>query len=231
MGIDMEELPKNMNLWALADRCMSEINNFRRGEASSDQYCLEIFRRAMLEHDEEALESLVNRFQEFLLSAFRRHPRSEAATHLDSPENYVARAFERFWIAAVHNQQLEFTTLAAALRYLRVCLDSTILDMLRANARAREVPLPESGFAGEPAVEDQDEGSELWEVIRTMLPGERERRLAFLLYQCNLKPREIVRLRPQEFPDVNEIHRMKRNIVDRLARSADLIRYKLSSEV
>jgi hypothetical protein len=52
-----------------------------------------------------------------------------------------------------------------------------------------------------------------------------------LLFHCNLKPREIVRLRPQEFPDVTEVHRMKRNIVDRLARSADLIRYKLSSEV
>jgi DNA-directed RNA polymerase specialized sigma24 family protein len=231
MGIDMEELPKNMRLSALADRCMSEINNFRRGEASSDQYCLEIFRRAMLEHDDEAWTLLVDRFKEFLLAAFRRHPRSEAASHLDSPENYVARAFARFWIAAVHNQQVMFTSLGAALRYLRVCLDSTILDMLRSDARRNEMPLPEPGFTGEPAVEDQDEGSELWEVIRDMLPSERERRLAFLLYQCNLKPREIVRLRPQEFPDVNEVHRMKRNIVDRLARNADVIRWKLSSEV
>src|SRR6266566_3071528 len=196
MGMDMDESPKNMRLPALADRCMSEINNFRRGEASSDQYCLEIFRRAMLEHDDAAWDLLVGRFKEFLLAAFRRHPRSEAATRLDSPENYVARAFTRFWIAAVHNQQMTFTSLGGALRYLRVCLDSTILDMLRSDARRTEVPLPETGFAGEPAVEDQDEGSELWEVIRDMLPSERERRLAFLLYQCNLKPREIVRLRP-----------------------------------
>ena len=230
MGIDMEELPKNMRLSALADRCMSEINNFRRGEASSDQYCLEIFRRAMLEHDDAAWTLLVDRFKEFLLAAFRRHPKSEAASHLDSPENYVARAFARFW-NAVHNQQVMFTSLGAALRYLRVCLDSTILDMLRANARAREVPLPEPGFAGEPAVVDPDEESELWEVIRTMLPTERERRLAFLLYQCNLKPREIVRLRPQEFSNVNEIYRLRRNIVDRLERGADQIRWKLSSEV
>ena len=230
MGIDMEELPKNMRLSALADRCMSEINNYRRGEASSDQYCLEIFRRAMLEHDDAAWGLLVDRFQEFLLAAFRRHPRREAALHLDSPENFVARAFARFW-NAVHNQQVMFTSLGAALRYLRVCLDSTILDMLRANARAREVPFPEPGFAMEPAEEDQDEGGELWEVIRTMLPNERERRLAFYLYHCNLKPREIVRLRPQEFSNVDEIYRLRRNIVDRLERGKDLIRYKLSSEV
>ncbi len=230
MGMDMEELPKKMSLPALADRCMSEINKYRRGEASSDQYCLEIFRRAMQEHDDAAWTLLVDRFQEFLLAAFRRHPRCEAASHLDSPENYMARAFARFWVA-VHDQQVEFTSLGAALRFLRLCLNSAILDMLRAHARAREVPLPDPDFVGEPAVEDQDDGSEMWKIIRDMLPNERERRLAFLLFHCNLKPREIVRRCPQEFPDVNEVHRMKRNIVDRLARNADLIRYKLSSEV
>jgi DNA-directed RNA polymerase specialized sigma24 family protein len=230
MGIDMEALPRDMHLSALADRCMSEINKYRRGEASSDQYCLEIFRRAMQEHDDKAWELLVNRFQEFLLAAFRRHPRCEAASRLDSPENYVAKAFARFWVA-VHDQQVEFTSLGAALRFLRLCLNSAILDTLRAQTRRNEVPLPDSDFTGEPAVEDQDDGSELWKIIRDILPNERERRLAFLLFHCNLKPRIIVRLRPQEFPDVNEVHRMKRNIVDRLARSADLIRYRLSSEV
>src|SRR5258707_2159202 len=149
---------------------------------------------------------------------------------MDSPENYVARAFARCWIAAVHNQQVTFTSLGGALRYLSVCLNSTILDMLRSYARTKEVPLPELDFATEAAVEDQDDGSELWKIIRDMLPNERERRLAFLLFHCNLKPREIVRLRPQEFPDVTEVHRMKRNIVDRLARSADLVRWRLSGK-
>ncbi len=226
----MSELPGAMLLSALADRCMSEIDNHRRGEESNDQYCLEIFRRAMLEHDDEAWSLLVNRFQEFLLAAFRHHLRCEAASRLDSPENYVARAFARFWIAAVHNQQVTFTSLGGALRYLSVCLNSTILDMLRSYARTKEVPLPELDFATEAAVEDQDDGSELWKIIRDMLPNERERRLAFLLFHCNLKPREIVRLRPQEFPDVTEVHRMKRNIVDRLARSADLVRWRLSGK-
>jgi DNA-directed RNA polymerase specialized sigma24 family protein len=230
MGMDMDESPTNMSLPALADRCMSEINNYRRGEGSSDRYCLEIFRRAMQEHDDAAWTLLVDRFKEFLLAAFRRHPRSEAASHLDSPENYVARAFARFWMAAEYNQQVTFTSLGAALRYLRVCLNSTILDMLRSYARTKEVPLPEPGFAGEPE-EGQDEGGSLWEVIRTMLPSEREQRLAFYLYQCNLKPREIVRLRPQEFSNVDEIYRLRRNIVDRLERGADQIRWKLSSEV
>ncbi len=181
----MSELPRTMRLSALADRCMSEIDNYRRGEESNDQYCLEIFR---------------------------------------------PKAFAHFW-NAVHNQQLMFTSLGAALRYLRICLNSAILDMLRSYTRAREVPLPEPGFAGEPTAADSEEGSsELWEVIRDMLPNEREQRLAFLLFHCNLKPRVIVRLCPQEYPDVNEIFRMTRNIVDRLERGADQIRWRLNGK-
>src|SRR5260370_27718397 len=95
MGIDMEELPKDMRLPALADRCMSEINKYRRGEASSDQYCLEIFHRAMQERDDAAWALLVDRFQEFLLAAFRRHPRSDAASHLHNPDKYVPHTFPR----------------------------------------------------------------------------------------------------------------------------------------
>jgi Putative zinc-finger len=96
------ELPSNTRLSELADRSMIEINNYRRGEPTNGQYSLEIFRRAMQEHDDTAWTLLVERFQEFLLAAFRRHPRSESATHLDSPENYVDRAFARFWVA-VHD--------------------------------------------------------------------------------------------------------------------------------
>jgi DNA-directed RNA polymerase specialized sigma24 family protein len=221
------QFPGTMSLPALADRSMSEINHYRCGKPTNGQYSLEIFRRAMLEHDDAAWTLLVEHFKEILLDAFRRHPRSEAASRLDDPENYVAKAFERFWMAVVRNQHVTFTSLGRALRFLRLCLNSAILDILRAHARRNEVPLPEPGSAGEPAVEDQDDGNERWEIIRTMLPSERERRLAFLLYYCNLRPREIVHRCPQEFPDVHEIFRMTRNIVGRLKRSAGLIRWRL----
>jgi hypothetical protein len=226
----MSELPRAMRLSALADRCMSEINNYRRGEASNDQYCLEMFRRATQERDEEAWSLLVDRFQEFLLAAFRRHPRSEGASRLDSPENYVDQAFARFRKAAAHNEQVTFTSLGAALRFLRFCLNSAILDMLRSHARTREVHPPYPVFVGKPTKEDQDEDSKLWEAIRDMLPNERERNLAFLLFRYNLRPGEIVCLFPQEFTDAYEIHRLRRNIMYRLQRGADLIRWRVNGE-
>jgi peroxiredoxin/DNA-directed RNA polymerase specialized sigma24 family protein len=231
MGIEIEKQPEDMSSSALADRCMREISNYRRGEACNDQYCLEMFRRAMLGQDDSVWTLLVERFDEYMLGLFRRHVRREAASRIDSPENYVAKAFERFWLAAVHNQQLQFTTLAAILCYLRSCLNGAILDTLRAYSRSREVVLPEQGCPDDPAVEDhEEEGQGLWETIKDLLPNGRERRLAYLLFHCNLKPREIVRLCPQEFNEVKEVYRLRRNIIERLLRDSDHIRWKMTGE-
>ena len=63
---------------------------------------------------------------------------------------------------------------------------------------------------------NHDEGREVWENIRSLLPNEREQQLAYLLFHCGLGPREIVRLRPQEWSDVCEIYRLRRNIFEQL---------------
>src|SRR5207302_5406887 len=139
--------------------------------------------------------------------------------------NYVAQTFERFWQATALTQKVAFNTLAAALRYLHLSLNGAILDSLRSNARSREVSLPEPG---EPYIEDVTSSSEVWEIIQTMLPDKREQRLAYLLFYCGLKAREIVRYLPQEWSDVHEIYRTRRSITERLLRNVDQLRWRLS---
>lgn len=70
----------------------------------------------------------------------------------------------------------------------------------------------------------------IWESIQLLLSDERERRLAYLLYHCGLKPRDIVRRCSPEFPDVQEIYRLNSNIVERLRRNRDRLRHVLSSD-
>jgi hypothetical protein len=70
-------------------------------------------------------------------------------------------------------------------------------------------------------VENHDAGRELWEVIRNLLLSEREQHLAYLFIHCGLGPREIVRLYPQEFSEVGEIYRLRRNIFERVLRNVD----------
>ncbi len=218
-----------LSLPVLAEYCLSELNSYRHGVPASNQYGLELLRRALLQRDPLAWEAVQQCFKETLLRWMERHSLRSVACRFDSEENYVALAFARFWQATAGNQAIEFKTLGAALRYLRASLHGTILDTLRAYSRPQEVSLPEAGEAGEPLAQERADGRQLWEVIRSLIPNERELRVAYLLFNCGLKPREIVHFCPQEFSQVEEIYRLRRNIVDRLLRHEDYIRWRLKN--
>lgn len=228
MGIEMDKPPREMSLSELTDRCANEIQRFRQREPHDDQYCLEIFRRALLQRNEQAWALLYQRFGSIVLSWIRRHSDREAACRLNSEEDYVALTFERFWKTSVSsNQRLEFDNLGGALKYLHSCVNGAIVDALR--GQLKETILPESGFE-EPVAPEDETNSDVWEAVKSLLPNERERQLAYLLYYCGLKPREIVQRFPQEFSNVQVIFRLTRNILDRLKRKKDRLRWLLGDE-
>lgn len=225
MGIEMEKPPREMSLAELAGCCMSEMRQHKPSEGLDDQCCLEICRRAMLQNDSRAWEILMQHFHGIVLNWVRRHPQREAARAIDSEEeNYVALTFARFWKATVGKKSVEFATLAGALAFLRACVNSVIIDTLRSQ---KEVPLPESFEREAP---EPDESYQRWEIIKSFLPDDREQRLAYLLYYCNLKPRQIMQVCPGEFKDTHEIFRLTRNIIDRLRRNKDRLRWLLSED-
>ena len=216
-------LPSNLlcretRLPALAAHCLREIDNYRRGEPYTDTYGVELLRRATVEDDQEAWVWVHHCFGGLVRAWLHRHPKREAACLLESEANYVAQAFERFWQSTTSNQRVEFSTLAAALQYLRASLHGAILETLRAYVLPREVSLPEPG---EPHVEESTESSEVWEVLKTMLPNPREQRVAYLLFYCGLKPREIMCFCSQEWSSVYEIYGLRRTIMERLLGNAD----------
>lgn len=221
------QLIQDMSIAELADRCMNEIKRFQGGEPSNDLYGIELFRRAVKLLDPLAWEVVQQRFSDVMYSWFYQHPMRHLASRFDSEENYVAQAFARFWQATAGNPKIEFMTFAAILRYLRASLNGTILDALRAYSRPRETPLPEPGSAEALFGEEQDDSRELWEAIQSVLPDKRQRRVAYLLFHCQLKPRQVVQFCQDEFSDVGEIYRMRRNIFERLLRNADYIRWRL----
>jgi DNA-directed RNA polymerase specialized sigma24 family protein len=217
-----------MSLPLLAAQCLREFDNYRRGEPCTEAYGLELLRRATIQDNQEAWAWVQHCFREMVQGWQRHHPKREVAYHLESEENYVAQTFERFWQATAFNQRVEFSTLAAALQYLRASLNGAILDMLRAYVRQREVSLPEPGEPGELLVEDNVDNTEDWEILHMMLSNPREQRLAYLLFHCGLGPREIVRFCPQEWSDVQEIYRLRRTIVVRLFRNGDQLRWRFN---
>jgi hypothetical protein len=221
-------LSSELSLPVLAALCLGEIDHYRRGEPYTERYGLELLHRALMKSDQEAWVWVQQCFGGMALGWVHRHPQRAVACCLESEENYVAQAFERFWQATACNQRLEFRTLAAALQYLRASVHGAILDTLRTHARPGEVSLPEPGAAGEPSMEDVTFGSELWDILKGLFSNQREQRLAYLLFHCGLKPREIVQFCSPEWSSVQEIYSLRRIIMERVLRHVDFLRWRLS---
>jgi hypothetical protein len=225
--VEIEQPLSELSVKTLSSYGLQEMRKHHRGEASDDRYSLEIFRRAVVLQDNEAWTALQALFSEHIHSWFVRHAYREAALRYEPVEQtYIDDTFRRFW-QAVSDQRLMFCSLAGAIRYLHMCLNCAVMDVLRAYARPHEEPLPDDGSSGELVVEDIYHEEDLWELLKGLLCDEREQRLAYLLFHCNLKPREIMRYAPGEFNGETEIYRIKRNIMDRLLRHSDQIRWHL----
>jgi hypothetical protein len=231
MGINIEDRSTHASNEDLVEWDRSKASSSHKRQAQHNQDSLELFQRALHQRTDEDWNLLVERFQRIVLAWVRSHARRDLAYHYHNPEYYVALAFERFWMATTHNQSLTFTSLEGALSYLKASLNGAVLDTLRSYNRP-EVPLPEMGqiHPKELTTEDPLYEQEIWDTIKGLIPGPREQRIAYLLFYCGLKPREIVQFCSDEFPEVREVHRLRRNVLERLLRQSDTIRWRLSDE-
>src|SRR5260370_18593161 len=177
-----EAVLRSLGLSELVGQCVQQMSAYRRGKPSTDVYAVEFLRRATIGRDPEAWASLQQCLADEVRSWVRGHPSWEVAVRLESEEHYVAQAFERFWWATTQSQQIQFRTVAAALQYLRASLYGGLIDTMRAYVRPKEIPLPEPSESGEPWAEDGSEGQEFLEVIRRVLPNQRDQRMASLLF-------------------------------------------------
>lgn len=210
----------------LVARCREETERYARREATRDEFCLELFRRAICDRAAMAWEAVFAQYAPLVRTWVRTHP--AAATTREDDEYWMNRTFERFWGAIPPERFAAFTHIAALLQYLKLCAHSVLLDELRARHSVRIEPLTDAGaeHAVTPdvaiAAVDAMEAQHLWEAIRAEARGMAEERIAYLCFVLGLKPREIHEQYPDQFPVVDDIYRIKRNLLERLKRSATI---------
>jgi hypothetical protein len=224
MPISKHEALDQIKLTTLADLCTDELRRYRCNEPADNRYFIELLRRAIVEHTDHARLLLQQCLSETIRTWIRSHPNGDLTLLHSSEENFIAQTFSRFWYA-VHDQHVEFNTLSVALRYLRATLNGILIDTQR--LQLREVSLPKPGCSGELAAEEPIDARNIWKIIESLLFDARERRIAYLLYFCGLKPREIVIRCPKEFDDVKEIYHLRHTIVEQLQRNRDRLRQVL----
>ena len=212
-----------MSPWEIAEDYMWGIRTSGGADAYDDGSTLELFRRAIVQSDQDTRRCLERGLGEIMRDWLHRHPRSEEACRLGSEEGYVAQTFECFWQAVADWRLQASTSLPTVLRYLQACLQGVLLDALRSKARPKGIPLQEPADSeGQPGG-DHPGAHQLWERIQGLFPDVREQRVAYLLFHCHLSPREIFCLAPHQFRDVQKICHLRARILERILLHSDLM--------
>jgi DNA-directed RNA polymerase specialized sigma24 family protein len=203
----------------LSGYCREQTERYLRAEPSLDDYCLELFRRAIVGRSQEAWAAVYHQY----VAIVHRW----LGTGMDPVEATTA-AFERFWRALDGEKFARFTSLSAVLAYLKMCARTVAIDHARTQQAqaAEQLPAVVEAIAAHDDVEgdvlEQVDGETLWERIDASLQDERAARVLYLSYAVDLSPLEISAMYPGMFEDVKAVYKAKRNALDRLRRSGIL---------
>ena len=211
----------------LAHRCAQETERFFQRQSYDPQYCFELFRRAIVEHDEAAWEAIHAQYQSLVARWVKQHQGFETSD--EEAQYFVNRAFEKIWIALTPDKFGRFSDLGPLLGYLKMCVHSVVVDHNRSADQASRYALADESdierSAQGPTIEDGAldwvHRQQFWEWINARLHDEKERLVVYGSFALDLKPREIYDLFPEAFQDVAEVHRVKQNVLARLRRDPE----------
>jgi hypothetical protein len=183
----------------------------------------ELFRRAIVERDEQAWAAIYTHYR-LLMISWARHA-SARTSPTGQYEDIADRALARAWSALSADQFTQFPSLAALLGYLRACVGAAVIDAARAEAtRARayqRLELPAAATPEELVLGAQSR-DELWRLLNELVSTEHERIILIESLVLGLPPRTILERHQDCFADVPAIYGAKRNLLNRLGRSRDL---------
>ena len=216
----------------LADECADQTARFFSQVTHDTGYCYELFRRAIVGRNSYAWEKVYLIYHSLVASWVRRH--SGLAVAGEEVDYFVNSAFEKIW-SAMHAEKFNrFEDLAGLLRYLQMCVHSVIVDHNRGNQvktvtleKLAQVPPPDAPIV-EKAVTDQLEKKRLWQMVISQLKGEKELIVLRYSFLYDLKPSEIYAANLDRFDSLEEVYRVKRNLLSRLRRNP-MLRQFLSS--
>jgi hypothetical protein len=228
---DLRQLPTR----AVVAGFTAQVERYDRSQGSSDSYALELLRRALSEDDTQAWAAFTAQYRRIVLALIRRHACDRVSC--EDEAYWIDRSMERFWRAIRERGLDRFHTLGAVIQYLKLCAHSVLIDELRARSGVVMTSLDETSSEHVPAA-DMEAGvlgdlvaRDLWDVVTSELHNECERVVARLSFVAGLSPREIHERRPDCCPNVSDVYRTKRNLLERLRRNARIQAYRAGREL
>lgn len=216
-----------LSLTGLRQRCARESERFFKRRDHDPRFCFELFRRAILHRNELAWEYIYLQYRPLVAGWVGRHPLFPAVA--EQMEDFILVAFEKMWKALTPTKFEAFSELKALLSYLRMCVHSAVVDAARKKERDE---LLEQALAGsEPWTEasnpdkggqSRPEREEFWRWLSDRLKNEKEKTIVYGSFVLALKPREVYAQYGDVFDSIEEVRRVKENVIARLRRDPEL---------
>lgn len=217
---------QQMDLQVLAQRCAQETNLYFKQKVHDTQYCFELFRRAIQERSKAAWEMICTQYEALVTGWVTQHYGFAASG--EEAQFFVNGAFGKISGTMTADKFGRFSDLSSLLRYLKLCVHSVIVDFTRSTDYTNVSALEETSEvekAGDPSPEeqavDQSERRNLWDLLNSRLHDEKERLVIHGSFVLDLKPQEILDHFRGKFSDIDEIYRIKQNVITRLRRDVE----------
>jgi hypothetical protein len=209
----------------LASHLRIETDKFLKQQQANDRYGLALFARAIINHDEDAWACIYQQYAPLVLTWVNQHQSATSLLGQDGCAPLVNASFAKFSLALTPAKMGNFDSLAAVLKYLKMCVHSVIADEVRSR-QARQYEETLEFIDHEPASDDPADdvvsnisAQGLWKIIQEELTGEEERVAIYCTYVHGMKPGEISSQHNRLFPSVEDVYRIKRNVLERLRRN------------
>ena len=221
--------PEQLTVAELVQTARHEIAQFLRGQPADDAYAFVLFRRAIARGDELAWSGLYDLYHIIVSVWIARQ--APALLHEDR-EALTNETFAKFYRSISPEKVERFPSVQALLAYLKRCAWSVTADYCRSQqARIREETfefLDQAPVLDDPAdvVAAQFAAQEFWRIIDREVTDSEERLILRAMCALGLSPRQLQQRYPLLFPTVDDIYRIRRNVLERLRRNQLLLALK-----
>ena len=217
--------PQHLPLDDLAHRCAQETDLYFKRQAHDTRYCFELFRRAIQEGDQSVWENIYPCYNLLVVSWVKKHPGFE--TSGENVEYFVNGALGKLSITLTRERFGGFSDLGSILSYLKLCVHSVIIDYHRLAEQVSLAAWEDASKeeSADPSPEEQaldrSYRQALWDLTNARLHDEKERSVIHGSFVLDLKPQELYDQYRSVFSDVDEVYRVKQNVLARLRRDPE----------